>query len=65
MKKAQQKQFCSWIHDGYGSPEEFAKIFDQGIEMLFYIEDDVFTKREIQEVVGAMRGIVNVLRCNT
>ncbi len=56
------KQFLKWVEEGYGSPEEFAKILDQGIEMLFYIEDDVFTKREIQEVVGVIRGVVTVLR---
>ncbi len=62
MKKAQIKQFREWIKEGYGTPEEFAKILDQGIEMLFYLEDDVFAKREIQEVVTSLRGIINALR---
>ncbi|MEX0313759.1 MAG: hypothetical protein AB3N18_06245 [Allomuricauda sp.] len=62
MKKAQLKQFREWVKEGYGSPEEFAKILDQGIEMLFYLEEDVFAKREVQSVVTAMRGIVNAIR---
>ncbi|WP_420320168.1 hypothetical protein [Flagellimonas sp.] len=62
MKKAQIKQFIEWVKEGYGSPEEFAKILDQGIEMLFYLEDDVFTKREIQEVVTALRRIIDFIR---
>ncbi|WP_136465018.1 hypothetical protein [Flagellimonas onchidii] len=52
----------NWIEEGYGTPDEFAKILDQGIEMLFYLEDDVFTKREVQSVVTAMRGIASILR---
>ncbi|MGW9687188.1 hypothetical protein [Flagellimonas sp. 2504JD1-5] len=62
MKKSQLKQFREWVKEGYGSSEEFAKILDQGIEMLFYIEDDVFTKREIQGVVAALRGIIDAIR---
>ncbi|MGX1929792.1 hypothetical protein [Flagellimonas sp. 2504JD4-2] len=61
MKKAQLKQFCEWIKEGYGSPEEFAKILDQGIEMLFYLEEDVFTNREVQEVVTSLRKLARVL----
>jgi len=62
MKKAQLKQFLEWIKEGYGSPEEFSKILDLGIEMLFYLEDDVFSKRQIQEVVHAMKEIIILLK---
>nr|WP_299385051.1 hypothetical protein [Allomuricauda sp.] len=50
------------IEDGYGGPAEFAKVLDLGIEMLFYVEQEAFTQREVQQVVSALRGIIGVLR---
>ena len=52
----------NWIEDTYGSPEELAKILDYGIEMLFYLEADTFDRKEVQNVVAAIRGIVVGLR---
>lgn len=52
----------NWIEDTYGSSEELAKILDYGIEMLFYLEEDSFDQKEVQNVVAAIRGIVLLLR---
>jgi len=50
------------VHESYGSPEKLAEILDLGIEMLFYTEEDVFEREDIQNVVSALRGIILVLR---
>ena len=52
----------NWIEDTYGSPEELAKVLDFGIEMLFYLEEGSFDRKEVQQVVAALRGIVVRLR---
>ena len=51
-----------WIEDVYGSPEKLAQVLDFGIEMLFYLEENTFEKREVQDVVSAIRGIAIKLR---
>lgn len=56
------KAFSEWIVDTYGTPEELAKILDFGVEMLFYLEEGSFDRKEVQQVVAAMRGIVVGLR---
>lgn len=60
MEKAEI--LLNWIEDTYGTPEELAKILDYGIEMLFYLEEGSFEKKEVQNVVAALRGIVVGLR---
>lgn len=50
--------FKEWIVDGYGSPEKLAQILELGIFMLFFLEEDTFSRREVQDVVEAMKGIV-------
>jgi len=52
----------NWIEDWYGSPEELAKVLDLAVEMLFYLEEDTFDRKEVQQVVAALRGIVIGLR---
>ena len=56
------EHLSNWIADTYGTPEELAKVLDFGIEMLFYLEADTFDRKEVQQVVSAMRGIVVGLR---
>nr|WP_288931318.1 hypothetical protein [uncultured Allomuricauda sp.] len=51
-----------WIEDWYGSPEELAKVLDLALEMLFYLEEDTFDRKEVQQVVAALRGVVVGLR---
>ncbi len=62
MTKKQRKVFSKLLKEGYGEPTNFTNILDQGIEMLFYLEPDVFTQREVQSVVTALREIIVVLR---
>ncbi|MEM6892762.1 MAG: hypothetical protein AAF554_03660 [Bacteroidota bacterium] len=50
------------IRDAYGSNKNLAKILDQGIEMLFYLEEDAFDRKEVQNMVAALRDIAVVLR---
>ncbi len=52
----------NWIEDTYGSPEKLGQVLDFGIEMLFYLEEGSFEKREVQDVVSALRGIAIKLR---
>lgn len=52
----------AYIKDSYGSPEELAKILDLGVVMLFYLEEDTFSRREVQSVVEALKGIGEWLR---
>lgn len=62
LKKKQKEYLSELIDDTYGSPEELAKHLDLGIEMLFYLEEDTFDRREVHSVVSAIRGIIDVLR---
>ncbi|MEO1485422.1 MAG: hypothetical protein AAFU57_06735 [Bacteroidota bacterium] len=54
--------FPSTIRDAYGSNKNLARILDQGIEMLFYLEEDAFDRKQIQNVAAALRDIAVVLR---
>ena len=62
LDRKQQEYLSELIKNDYSSSEELAKHLDMGIEMLFYIEEDVFDKRDIQSVVYAIRSIRNALR---
>ena len=62
LMKKQEELLFQLIDDTYGSPEELAEYLDLGIEMLFYLEEDTFEKRDVQAVVSALRGIICVLR---
>ncbi|MDC6365357.1 MULTISPECIES: hypothetical protein [Flavobacteriaceae] len=50
-----------WIEDTYGSPEQLAKQLNELIYMLHYVDEEVFTPREIQDVVETLRGLGRVL----
>ncbi|MEM8765591.1 MAG: hypothetical protein AAGD88_17380 [Bacteroidota bacterium] len=50
------------LNEAYGSQKNLAKILDQSIEMLFYLEEDAFERKEVQNVVAALRDIAVVLR---
>jgi len=51
-----------FIKDTYGSAEGLIDHLHLAIEMLFYLEDDTFDKREIQSVVSALKGIIGSLQ---
>lgn len=62
MNREQMAQFSDFIGDTYGSPEGLAKQLELAIEMLFYLEVDTFDRKDIQGVVSALRGTIDVLR---
>lgn len=51
-----------FIKDAYGSPEQLAEVLDLGIEMLFYLEEDTFQRKDVQHVASAMRILCEILR---
>ncbi|MEP1489322.1 MAG: hypothetical protein ABJK28_12945 [Algibacter sp.] len=61
MRK-QEIDFSKLINDCSLSPEGFAKYLDMGVEMLFYIEEDTFDRKDIQNVVFAIKRIIDNLR---
>ena len=61
MKK-QNIDFSRLIDDCSLTPVEFAECLDKGIEMLFYIEEDTFDRKDIQNVVYALKRISDSLR---
>ena len=62
VSKQQLERLNHLLQDTYGSPEALAQQLDLTVEMLFYLEDNAFTKREVQNVVAALRDLVGVLR---
>jgi len=58
----QQNELSRLISDTYDTPEALAQYLDLAVEMLFYVEEDTFSRVEIQEVATAIRGVVRVLR---
>ena len=57
-----KKEYLTDIKDAYGSKEDLAKFLDVGIEMLFYLEENTYARREVQEVVSALRTIIGSVR---
>ncbi|PCJ97897.1 MAG: hypothetical protein COA50_02905 [Flavobacteriaceae bacterium] len=50
------------IEESYGTPAALAQQLELALEMLFYLEEDSFSKKEVQGVVSALRGVCGVLR---
>lgn len=49
------------IEELYGSPEQLADVLNLGMEMLFYLEEDTFERRDVQHVAFAIRFVRDVL----
>lgn len=64
MKNQSQANFLEQVQDSYGSTQELASVLDTGVEMLFYLEENAFSRREVQHVVSAIRDITKALREN-
>lgn len=58
----QTDELSQLISDTYGTSEALAEHLDLAVEMLFYVEEDTFSREELQEVATALRGVVRVLR---
>ncbi len=52
------------IIEAYGSREGLAQVLDLGIEMLFYLEEDTFERKDVQHVATAIRFVRDVLKEN-
>ena len=61
MKK-QEIDFSKLVDNCSLSPDEFTKYLDLGVEMLFYVEADTFDRKDIQNVVYAIKRIIDNLR---
>jgi len=57
-----ERKFLDLFKDAYASPTELAEVLDMGIEMLFYVEEESFSRKEIQDVAAALREVGKVLR---
>lgn len=51
-----------WIEDAYGTTEKLAKHLDELIFMLHYLEEAIFTRREIQSTADMLQALGEVLR---
>lgn len=61
LKEEQIESLSELIEDGYGK-NRLADFLDAGIEMLFYVDEETFDKRDVQNVASAMRAISKALR---
>ncbi|MEM9647719.1 MAG: hypothetical protein AAF969_04505 [Bacteroidota bacterium] len=50
------------ITDGYGTPERVAQRLDELVFMLHYLEEEVFSRREVQSSADLLRSLGEVLR---
>ncbi|WP_318343689.1 hypothetical protein [Flagellimonas baculiformis] len=62
LNETQITQLNEWITDTYGTFGELAHYLDLAVEMLFYVEQDLFGQRELQEVITVLYGLRRVLR---
>ncbi|TGV01643.1 hypothetical protein [Flavivirga rizhaonensis] len=60
--KKQEIDFSKLVDNCSLSPEEFEKHLDMGVEMLFYIEEGTFDRKDIQNVVFAIKRIIDNLK---
>ena len=58
----EQNQLSEYMTDSYGSPEDLSLILYSCIEMLFYLEEDVFDRQEVQNVVSTLKDIIILLK---
>lgn len=56
MTPKQIENLNEWIKEAYGSPEQLIKRLDELIFMLHFLEEEVFTKREIQSATELLKG---------
>ncbi len=61
LKQTQIDQLNYLIKEGYGTPERVAQRLDELIFMLHYLEEEVFTKREVQSAAELLKGFGEVL----
>ncbi len=57
-----QECLSEFIDTSCISSEELVECLDKGIEMLFYIEENTSDRKEVQNVVFAMKRVIQVLK---
>ncbi|GAA3642272.1 hypothetical protein [Flavivirga jejuensis] len=62
LNKEKQDFLSELIDSSCISSEELAECLDMGIEMLFFIEEDTFDRKDIQNVIFVIRRVINALR---
>lgn len=62
LNRNQLDELSQIIEDQYGTPEVLANWLDLAVEMLFYVEEDTFSRRELQEVASALMSVMRVLQ---
>ena len=62
LKQTQIDQFNYLIQEGYGTPECMAQRLDELVYMLHYLEEEIFTSREIRSAADLLRALGEVLR---
>lgn len=50
------------LQEAYGSREDLAEVLNLATEMLFYLEEDTFERRDVQNVASAIRLVRDILR---
>lgn len=50
------------IEEGFGTPEEMAKQLDKVIEMIFYVDEESFDKKDMQNAMSVIKSINDSLR---
>lgn len=50
------------IKEAYGTGEQLAEVLHLGIEMLFYLEEDTFERKDLQHVASAIRIVCEALK---
>lgn len=62
LEETQIEKLTEWIQDTYGSPAQLCEHLNMAVEMLFYLEEDAFDRKDIQNVVVALRGLGRLLK---
>ncbi len=62
LNKEKQECLSKLIDSSCISSDELVECLDMGIEMLFFIEEDTFDRKDVQNVVFAIRRVINALR---
>lgn len=52
----------SEIKEGYGNPKQLAKHLDKAMEMLFYVEEDTFDRKVMQNTASALKLVSDALK---
>ncbi|SHG53100.1 hypothetical protein [Flagellimonas flava] len=61
LTPTQIEKLNTLITDGYGTPERVAQRLHDLVFMLHYLEEEVFSRREVQSAADLLRSLGEVL----